>query len=394
MQTISRDGVTLHVDVSGAADGFPIIFANSLGTDLRVWDLLLPYLGDGYRIIRFDKRGHGLSDCPDAPYSIDDLALDVIAVADAFDVTGAAFVGLSIGGLIGQAVALKRPDLVSSLVLMDTAAKIGEADMWNARVAALRDGGIEGIAEAVLDRWFATALRNDPVALAPWRNMLVRSPLEGYIGCCQAIAAADYRAAAAQVDVPVMAMVGADDLATAPDVVRATAELYGAAFHVLPDAGHLPCVEQPQAVARLITEFLERTLICCLHFGVGLFCQFYGMVRARNPRINRNVLKRLKHVLFGCAGPRGGANVHRDFFEIAERRQQGQRQHRPFTAADCVRRPDIAPSALGDQGLKLQIKVRFCRLGAINMGVAQNLATRFHSSVIAIRHFVSFPKIQ
>jgi len=259
MQTISRDGVTLHVAVSGAADGFPIIFANSLGTDLRVWDLLLPYLGDGYRIIRFDKRGHGLSDCLDAPYSIDDLALDAIAVADAFDVTGAAFVGLSIGGLIGQAVALKRPDLVSSLVLMDTAAKIGEADMWNARVAALTDGGIEGIAEAVLDRWFAPALRNDPVALAPWRNMLVRTPLEGYIGCCQAIAAADYRAAAAQVDVPVMAMVGADDLATAPDVVRATAELYDAAFHILPDAGHLPCVEQPQAVARLITEFLERT---------------------------------------------------------------------------------------------------------------------------------------
>ena len=259
MQTISRDGVTLHVAVSGAADGFPIIFANSLGTDLRVWDLLLPYLGDGYRFIRFDKRGHGLSDCPDAPYTIDDLALDAIAVADAFDVTGAAFVGLSIGGLIGQALALKRPDLVSSLVLMDTAAKIGEADMWNARVSALRDGGIEGIAEAVLDRWFAPALRNDPVALAPWRNMLVRTPLEGYVGCCQAIAGADYRAPAAQVDVPVMAMVGADDLATAPDVVRATAELYGAAFHILPDAGHLPCVEQPQAVARLIIEFLERT---------------------------------------------------------------------------------------------------------------------------------------
>lgn len=259
MRTVTSNGVTLHVQLEGPEDGPVVMFANSLGTDLRVWDLLLPHLPEGLRIVRFDKRGHGLSDCPDGPYDMDALVTDAEAIIDAFGLRDITFVGLSIGGLIGQGLAARRPEVMRALVLMDTAAKIGSSEMWQERIDALRTGGIGSMAEAILDRWFAPEMRHDAARLAPWRNMLTRTPIEGYIGCCAAIAEADFTQSTRALTLPVMAMAGSEDGATTPEMVRAAADLCNAAFHVIQDAGHLPCIEAPEQVGALITYFLKET---------------------------------------------------------------------------------------------------------------------------------------
>ncbi|MEL6571219.1 MAG: 3-oxoadipate enol-lactonase [Pseudomonadota bacterium] len=259
MFTVQRDTCTIVSKVDGPSDGHTVMLANSLGTDLRVWDHMLPHMPQECRFLRFDKRGHGLSDCPDGPYTIDKLVNDAAAVADAVGARDVTFVGLSIGGLIGQGLALKRPDIVKRLVLMDTAAKIGTDEMWEDRIKAIKGGGISGIADAILDRWFAPGFRGDAQAVAPWRNMLTRTPVAGYIACCQAIMRADFTEQANKLDQPVMAMVGEADQSTTPNIVQATAELYDAPCHVLPDAGHIPCVEKPTQVAKLITAFMESS---------------------------------------------------------------------------------------------------------------------------------------
>lgn len=258
MKTVTSKGAVLHVQVDGPDTGPVVMFANSLGTDLRVWDPLLPHMPKGLRIVRFDNRGHGLSDCPDAPYDMDTLVSDAEAVVDALGLTNVAFVGLSIGGLIGQGLAARRPDVMRALVLMDTAAKIGSPEMWGDRIAAVQSGGLEPMGDAILDRWFAPEMRNDATRLAPWRNMLIRTPVDGYVGCCAAIAGADFTASTAALTLPVMAMAGSEDGATTPELVEATAKLCNAAFHVIANAGHLPCVEAPETVGALISDFLKE----------------------------------------------------------------------------------------------------------------------------------------
>ncbi|MGV0909872.1 bifunctional 3-oxoadipate enol-lactonase/4-carboxymuconolactone decarboxylase PcaDC [Martelella sp. FOR1707] len=257
---IQSDGTALHVRQDGPQDGHAVLFINSLGTDLRVWDRLLPHLPKGLRLVRHDKRGHGLSGLgpAGASLSIETLADDVIAICETLQLEDVTLVGLSIGGLIAQAVAFKRPDLVRAMVLMDTAMRIGSAEMWGERIAALEAGGIASISDAVLARWFAPELLASPEA-AMWRAMLERTPLDGYIACCRALAGADYTARAVEVKCPVLALCGALDGSTPPDLVRETAVAYNAPFHLIDDAGHLPPVEQPEAVAALLSGFLRQT---------------------------------------------------------------------------------------------------------------------------------------
>jgi len=260
METLTHDNLVLHVRSDGPVDGRPVLFANSLGTELRVWDALLPHLRLGLRILRFDKRGHGLSDDPSAPFTIQDLAGDAAAILDRFEVKEVTVVGLSIGGLIAQALAHARPDLVRGVVLMDTAARIGPPEMWQDRIAAVHRDGIGSMADAVMVRWFPPAFHRDRGAeLALWRNMLCRTTTAGYAGCCAAIAGADLTETTAALRLPAIVMAGELDAATPPALVRATADLMGAPFHLIPGAGHLPCVDAPELVAAHINRFLEET---------------------------------------------------------------------------------------------------------------------------------------
>ncbi|MBU2031496.1 MAG: 3-oxoadipate enol-lactonase [Alphaproteobacteria bacterium] len=256
MQVLTRPWGAMHYRCDGRENGLPVVFANSLGTDLRLWDEVLPLL-PGIRAIRFDKRGHGLSD-QGGTVSIEGFAEDAAALIEAEVEGPVVFVGLSIGGMIGQALAHRRPDLLRALVLSNTAARMGTADSWNDRIAAVRGAGVAGIADAVMERWFAPAFRATP-ALAPWRNMLARTDAGGYAEACAAIATADLSSDTARLRLPTLVIAGDQDGASPPEVVQGTAALIeGAAFHILPGAGHLPPVETPAAWATLVAEFLRR----------------------------------------------------------------------------------------------------------------------------------------
>ncbi|MHA3915270.1 3-oxoadipate enol-lactonase [Halovulum sp. GXIMD14793] len=260
MQMIHVNNLNLHIQQDGDPEGRPVVFANSLGTDLRVWDALLPHLPAGLRLIRYDKRGHGLSDMPNHAWGMGDLVADAAALLDALNVHDVVFVGLSIGGMIGQGLAAERPDLVQALVLADTAAKIGTPQMWQQRIEAVRKGGLESIADSVMERWFSPAFRKvRSTELAGWRAMLTRTLAEGYIGCCQAIADTDLMDSTARLCLPGLALAGGLDVSTPPDLVRETATLIPECrFQLIPGVGHLPCVEAPAETARAIRDFIER----------------------------------------------------------------------------------------------------------------------------------------
>ena len=257
------NGLTLHVSDSGmtGSDEKPVlVFSNSLGTDFRIWDAVVAQLGGRFRTLRYDKRGHGLSDIGQAPYVMADHVGDLAALLDAFAVKSAIVCGLSVGGLIAQGLYASRPDLVRGLILCDTGHKIGNDELWNERIAAVENSGIASLAEGILERWFTRALREgDPVALAGWRNMLVRTPGAGYAGTCVAIRDTDFTLEASQIAVPTLCMVGEEDGATPPALVQEMAELIpGAHCEVIAGAGHLPCIETPGVVAELILTFTRE----------------------------------------------------------------------------------------------------------------------------------------
>ncbi|WP_299656128.1 3-oxoadipate enol-lactonase [uncultured Tateyamaria sp.] len=251
--------VRLHYRIDGPEDGAPVVFVNSLGTDMRLWDPILPLLPDGLRILRFDKRGHGLSTCPPAPYSMGALVSDCEALMDMHGFKEVLFVGLSIGGLIAQGLAVKRLDLMRALVLSNTGAKIGTKAMWDERIQGVKTDGIESLADAVMERWFARDFLQS-TDLELWRNMLARQEDEGYAGCSAAISGTDFYATTATLRLPTLGIAGSEDGSTPPDLVRETVDLIpGSQFHLIRKAGHLPCVDQPEEYARVLTDFMRAT---------------------------------------------------------------------------------------------------------------------------------------
>ncbi|WP_299916750.1 3-oxoadipate enol-lactonase [uncultured Roseobacter sp.] len=258
MKLLDLGDVRLHYRVDGPDDGPPVVFANSLGTDLRLWDPILPHLPGGLRIIRFDKRGHGLSTCPPSPYTMGALVTDTERLLDHLGVRDCVFVGLSIGGMIAQGLAIKRLDMIRAMVLSNTAAKIGNPELWAERIEGVQQGGIESLADAVMERWFSKSFRSTP-DLELWRNMLTRQEDEGYMGCSAAISGTDFYTTTASLRLPTLGIAGAEDGSTPPDLVRETTDLIpGSQFHVIRKAGHLPCVEQPEEYAAVLTRFLKE----------------------------------------------------------------------------------------------------------------------------------------
>ncbi len=262
MKAATANGIVLHYADEGPKEAPALVFSNSLGTDFRIWDRVVALLPDSLRIIRYDKRGHGLSTCTEAPYSIDDHAQDLAALLDGLGVKQAVVVGLSVGGMIGQALAGARPDLVKGLILADTAHKIGPPDIWQARIDAIRQGGIASLADAILGRWFSEGFRSQrSEELEIWRAMLCRTPAEGYIGTAEAIRDADLTMVAEGLNLPTVCLVGSEDGATPPALVESTAKLIGADFCQINGAGHLPCIEAPGEMAEVIKKFLKESAI-------------------------------------------------------------------------------------------------------------------------------------
>lgn len=254
------NGVLLHYRVQGWADAPVLALANSLGTDARIWDEVIERLAGDYRVVSYDKRGHGLSDAPPGDYTLDEHVDDLAGLLDFLGIGRLALAGVSVGGLIGQRFALRYPERLAALVLCDTAPRVGDAAMWNGRIAAVRAGGLESIADAVMVRWFTERYRRDEaVALAGWQNMFLRMPVDGYAGTCAALRDADLREEIGAIATPTLVVVGAEDLSTPVELVRDMASrIAGARFEIIADAGHIPSIEQPQALTDLIESFLKE----------------------------------------------------------------------------------------------------------------------------------------
>lgn len=258
MRVARLSHATLHWREDGAPEGPAVVFANSLGTDLRLWDAVIPHLPAHLRLIRYDSRGHGLSACPPGPYSLDDLTGDALELLDHAQVARCVFVGLSLGGMVAQRLAARAPERISALVLSNTAARMGSAQMWQQRIDTIATGGLAALSEAVMQRWFAPAFLARQAHL-PWQYMLERTPEAGYIACCQALAAADLTESTRTLGQPTLGIVGSDDGASPADQVKATLDLIAQArFRVIAGTGHLPCVEAPEAYARVLVEFLKE----------------------------------------------------------------------------------------------------------------------------------------
>ncbi|TPI14526.1 3-oxoadipate enol-lactonase [Mesorhizobium sp. B4-1-3] len=259
MPFVSIGGVALHHRYIEAKDtSRPIIFINSLGTDFRIWDDVIARLNGEMPMLVYDKRGHGLSDIGSGVRSIDDHVDDLSALIDHFGFNKVVLYGLSVGGMVAQGLCARRPELVQALILGDTAHKIGTAESWNSRIATVGRDGIEAIADAVLKGRFTPEFHARRAAdLAGCRNMLTRQALPGYIGTCMAVRDADFTESARRIAVPTLCIVGDLDGSTPPELVRSLADLIpGARFEVIRNAGHIPGIEQPEALTALIRGFV------------------------------------------------------------------------------------------------------------------------------------------
>jgi 3-oxoadipate enol-lactonase / 4-carboxymuconolactone decarboxylase len=259
MNFLTINGHVLHYQHVKTNAARTFVFANSLGTDFRIWDGVVERLTPHGSVLRFDKPGHGLSEIPDKPLTISDYVADVIGLMDALDIQKCVFVGLSIGGLIGQQLALAHPDRLYNLVLSNTAPKIGTPASWNDRISTVQTQGIAAILSAVLDRWFpAHFQQTNPAQLTGFRAMLEQTAPVGYVRACEAIRDMDLTADIGRISVPTLCIGGTHDGSTPPDLVRAMADaIPNARFELIAGAGHIPCAQMPDVVADLILSFIK-----------------------------------------------------------------------------------------------------------------------------------------
>lgn len=256
------NGVLLHYRLAGPENAPALALVNSLGTDARIWDGVIAELAADYRVLSYDKRGHGLSDTPPGGYGLDDHLNDLEGLLDHVGFDRLSLCGVSIGGLIGQGFALRRPERLASLILCDTAPKVGDAPMWDSRAETVRTKGLASIADAVMERWFSPAFRRDRhLELAGWRNLFLRTDPAGYAATCATLRDADLTEAIGAISTPTLVVAGEEDGATPVELVRAGAKaIPGARFHILPGVGHIPSIEQPEEVAALIHQFIKEAI--------------------------------------------------------------------------------------------------------------------------------------
>ncbi len=250
----------IHYRTAGRAGGDLLVLSNSLGTDVSVWRDQMDVLVARHRVLRYDTRGHGDSAANDEPVSISDLGEDVLALADVMEGKRFTFCGLSMGGLIGLWLAVHHPGRLRAVVVCNTAAKIGTAELWDARIRAVRDGGMAAIRDPVVARFFTDRFPDErPEIFAEFAAMLEATRSAGYVRCCEAIRDTDLRAEVGRIAVPVLVVAGAEDAATPPGQARWLHDnIPGSELAVIDGAAHLSNVERPAEFNAAVTEFLGR----------------------------------------------------------------------------------------------------------------------------------------
>ena len=258
-RTTSTDGCAIAFRIDGAADAPPLLLSNPLGTNVDMWEPQMASLTARFRVIRYDTRGHGRSGAPPHEYTVDQLGRDALAVIDAARISRAHVCGLSLGGVTAMWMSVNAPSRVDTLVLAATAARIGSADTWTARIDQVRAAGTEAIADTVMTRWFTDEFRRArPSIVAAYRNMLASTARDGYAGCCAALRDGDLRHVIGQIAAPTLVIAGAADPATPPSDGEDIRSRVSGARMVTLEASHLLNVERPGAFNQTVTDFIGQ----------------------------------------------------------------------------------------------------------------------------------------
>ncbi len=259
---VEANGIQINYELSGKEGAPVVVLSHSLGSSLEMWHPQMAALEPHYRVLRFDTRGHGGSEAPATHYSLDQLGEDTVSLLDVLGIDGLHFVGLSMGGMIGQYIALNHGHRLRSLSLCDTAALIPpEAQpVWQERIDAARENGLSDLVEDTLQRWFTPPyLAQNPPEVQLIRKLFLSTPLAGYIGCSEAIRRLDYLEQLAEIKMPTLIIVGRDDPGTPVEASRAMHKrISDSKLVVLDSAAHLSNVEQSDAFNQSLMEFLNR----------------------------------------------------------------------------------------------------------------------------------------
>jgi len=259
---ITANGISMHYTLNGPASAPVVTLSHSLATNLTMWEPQMSSLAARYRVLRYDTRGHGETDAPKGAYSLDLLAEDLRALLGALGIERTHFVGLSMGGMIGQVLALKHPEMLRSLILCDTTSQIPPhaKPMWDDRIRVTETQGMQPHVEPTLGRWFTPSyFEGHADVVERVRTMIRQTKPEGYIGCCHAIKALNLTDQLAAIAVPTLSVVGEDDTGTPVAASRAIHErIKRSALVVLKSASHLSNIEQPEAFNKALLDFLGR----------------------------------------------------------------------------------------------------------------------------------------
>lgn len=245
MPVIMSEGCALHVEVEGPAEAPAVVFSNSLGADLTMWDPQVAAFSRLFRVVRYDRRGHGRSGVTPGPYSIDQLGRDALAILDGLELPKVHWVGLSMGGMVGQWLGANAPERLAKLVLSNTTSFMPDKQPWNDRIATIKAGGLDAIADKVMSIWFTADFHErDPDAVARVRAAFLTTPLDGYIACCEAVRDMDQRDLLEKISVPTLVVAGRFDQSTpieASEFIRR--RVPGAQLTIL-EAAHISNIEQ------------------------------------------------------------------------------------------------------------------------------------------------------
>lgn len=259
MPQVQANGSRLHYRIDGPAQAPVLMLSNSLGTSLAMWDAQIPAFARCFRVLRYDVRGHGASEVPPGEYGIEQLGRDALGLLDALGLEQVHFCGLSVGGLTGQWLGLNAPQRLHKLVICNTAARIGSAETWDARIALVKERGMAEVAPGAIGRWFTAAFTQlEPAAVEAVRGQLLATPPAGYAGACAAVRDADFRTLLPALKPPLLVIAGRHDPVTTVDDGRFIAGAVPGARLVELPAAHLSNIEARAPFDAAVLEFLDQ----------------------------------------------------------------------------------------------------------------------------------------
>ena len=258
-QTIAVNGLDVAYRFDGPKDAHVVLMANSLMSNYSMWDWNVPALADRYRVLRYDKRGHGGSQTTSGPYSISQLADDAVALLDALKIEKVHFIGLSMGGMIGQQMGARYPERVYSLSLCDTASEMPPRNLWEERFEIARKDGIPGLVDGTIKRWFtAPFIERAPQDIEKVRQMILGTGVEGYISCASAVRDMAQTTMLLKIKAPTLILTGRQDPAcTVEQATVLNRMIDGSKMVLIEEAAHLSNIEQPAVFNQVIREFID-----------------------------------------------------------------------------------------------------------------------------------------